>query len=431
MALPPIVFQTPDLIGKRVQQEQENAKMQFQMAQMLDRAEERRASKAQSYINRSLSTYERGQMTKLTDPTYLSKAQDAYYAWQDAGTEYYANPTAANKQRLDAMADSYRQTTGVLLAYNQEENKTLSEVYTNPSGFRTSYAEAQQAVRARRDAIGALGVGEAIPMGMSLAGQVIPNDDVKPFQFTDESATIANRFQEKINGNPSKYLVNGQLNTELINQELASEIKFTISQGGQMPAITIAAKNNNMNSPSISEYKERSASQEGWHEANIQAAEDELTRLVKGQLYVPEDKPTEADKERNFPKKYASLSSYGVTINGQQGQAQTFSGNMAIAVAVPGDPAPKYITGRAIIGGKLYVAEIPRTKLEMWQEGYEEGVNATWRLATDADKAAMKQELVGYYNQGPFASAGGAKQASSKAVSSQSKSNDPLGLGIN
>lgn len=429
MALPPIVFQTPDLIGKRVQAEQENAKMQFQMAQMQERAEERRANKAQSYINRSLSTYERGQMTKLTDPTYLAKAQDAYYAWQDAGTEYYANPTAANKQQLDAMADSYRQTTGVLLAYNQEENKTLSEVYTNPSGFRTSYAEAQQAVRARREAIGALGVGEPIPMGMSLAGQVIPNDDIKPFDFTGEGATIAKRTQDKINGNPSKYLVNGQLNIELINREIAEEVKFTLTQGGQMPAITIAAKNHRMNSPSISEYKERAATQDGWHEENMQQAEGELASFVKGLLYVPEDKPSEADKERNFPKKYASLSSYDVTINGQQGQAQTFSGNMAIAVAVPG-AAPKYITGRAMIGGKLYVAEIPRTKLEMWQEGYEEGVNATWRPATDADKAAMKQELVGYYNQGPFAGGGSSKQTPSKPVSSQSKSNDPLGLGI-
>ena len=201
--IPPIVIDTPDLIGQQIQVEQQNQQRQFQLEQMRERQEQRVASQAQSYVNRSLSNYEKGQLGKITQQAYLQKAQDAFYTWQDTGTDYYENPNPQTRQALDNASNQYRQTVGSLLAYDQEEKDFAAKIMTNPGDYRTSMREFSDLANERRAAIAAVPSGQPIPLGLSLESYIIRNDDVKPFSFVDEGVALAADIQDLIEAEPN------------------------------------------------------------------------------------------------------------------------------------------------------------------------------------------------------------------------------------
>ena len=422
--IPPIVIDTPDLIGQQIQVEQQNQQRQFQLEQMRERQEQRVASQAQSYVNRSLSNYEKGQLGKITQQAYLQKAQDAFYTWQDTGTDYYENPNPQTRQALDNASNQYRQTVGSLLAYYQEEKDFAAKIMTNPGDYRTSMREFSDLANERRAAIASVPSGQPIPLGLSLESYIIRNDDVKPFSFVDEGVALAADIQDLIEAEPNKYAPGGVLNIELIRPLLNERASYKLGEYGQVPYITIARANKELENPSTREYQDKLNQNPEFGSRQEAAALEKLTGMVASQLTPPERKEaTEAEKERAFPKKY-DLGEVPATIGGAEGVEQVFSGNRAIRVTLAGKE-PKIIVGRGRAGGKDYVLTIPTSQLEMWEEGYTGATQSSWQQATAADLEAMRQNMGGYYNYGSFKSS--SKAAPKKGVSSP-KSSDPLGI---
>jgi len=414
--IPPIVIDTPDLIGQQIQFEQQNQQRQFQLDQMRERQEQKIASQAQGYVNRSLSNYEKGQLGKITQPVYLQKAQDAFYTWQDAGTGYFENPNAQNRQALDNAANTYRQTIGSLLAYDQEEKDYMTKIYTNPNDFRTTPEEFSNIANQRRNAVANLQPGQPVPLGLSLEPYIIRNDDVKPFSFVDEGVALADDIQGLIDAEPNKYAPGGKLNIELIRPLLNERASYKLGEYGQVPYITIARANKELQNPSAREYGDKIKQNPEFGTRQEAAALEKLVGMVASQLTPPKGKEaTEAEKERAFPKKY-DLGEVPTTINGAEGVEQVFSGNRAIRVTLAGKE-PKIIVGRGRAGGKDYVLTIPTSQLEMWEEGYTGATQSNWEPATSADLEAIKQNMGGYFNAGSFKSA--SKAAPKKGVSSQ------------
>jgi len=424
--VPPIIIDTPDLIGQQIQIEQQNQERQFQIEQMRQRAEEKRMAQAQSYINRSLGQADKGKLGKLTQPAYIEAAQNAYYLWQDAGTNYYENPNPKSRAALDDAANFFNQTVGTLLIYDQEEKELDAAYKSDPFAFRTPKEQFDGLANERRNLVSSLPVGAPIPTGISLSGYITRNDDVEPFSFNDEAFKIANRIQNKIDAEPNKYAPGGKLNMELLQPLIDEEIKYKLGslESSQMPAITIAAINNDLDNPSLSEYQKRVSINPEFGARQEQAAFNKLSELAVSGLNLPKPKEaTAADKEKRFPAKYSGLGEVPVTIEGQEGVQQIFSGNRVIKVALA-DQAPKNIVGRGRVNGVDYVLTIPSSQLEMWQEGYTENTSPTWEKATPGDKEAMKQNMVGYYSTGSFKTSATPPK---KGVSSQGKK-DPLGI---
>lgn len=422
--IPPIIIDTPDLIGQQIQIEQQNQQQQMQLEQLRQRREDRINANSQSYVNRSLSQSEKGKLGRLTQPAYLQKAQELYYDWQDKGTDYYENPSPQNKARLDEAANIYRQSVGTLLAYDQEEKDYLTKMYASPSDFRTTPQEFNAIANERRNLISSLPSGSQIPVGISLQEYVVPNDDVKPFSFVDQGASLAKMMQNKIDAQPNRYAPNGVLNIPLITSELQEAATFKLGEAQAIPYVTIAAMNGDLETPSMSEYQRRLNANPEFGTRQEEAALNKLLEFAKTQITPPKPQEmTEAEKERAYPKKYAGLGEVPVDINGQTGVQQVFSGNRVIKVALGGQ-TPKNIVGRARANGKDYVLTIPTSQLDAWEEGYTESVQPTWSPATAADKEAMRQNMLGYYNSGAFKTSASAPK---KGVSSQGKG-DPLGI---
>lgn len=422
--VPPIVIDTPDLIGQQIQLEQQRQQQRVQLDQLSQRREDRLNANSQSLINRSLSQSEKGKLGRLTQPSYLQKGQELYYAWQDAGTNYYENPSPQNKASLDEATNSYRQGVGTLLIYDQEEKDYLTKMYSSPGDFRTTPNEFNSVAGERRSLIATLPNGAPVPVGLSLAEYVVINDDIKPFSFVDESYKLANRVQSLIDAEPNKYAPGGQINVSLLEPFINEQASFTIGEQGEIANITIASINKDLESPSSSEYRRRLDANPDFGPRQKQAALNKLVEMTRSQVTPPKPKEmTDAQKEQSFPKKYANLGEVPVELDGAKGVQQVFSGNRVIKVALPGQ-SPKNIVGRAVVNGKTYVSTIPTSQLEAWEEGYTGSVQPTLEPATAADKEAMRQNMLGHYSTGAFKTSATPPK---KGVSSQGKK-DPLGI---